>query len=123
MLGLEDVHGPHDVLSADRTLVHPLATFGAGDHVATLQEDAVDHGVHADPAEVVILNRQRTVLDVCKTKDRGEVRRDAQVPHFTLQLNKTPHRMRCTLSAKGHAHNLISDVTMPEKDVHPHAFL
>lgn len=71
VLGLEDVHGPHDVLPADRALVHPLATFGAGDHVTTLQEDTVDHGVHADPAEVVILNRQWTVLAVCKNKRQG----------------------------------------------------
>ena len=41
-LGLEDVHGPHDVLPADRALAHPLAALGAGDHVAALQENTVD---------------------------------------------------------------------------------
>lgn len=63
-LGLEDVHGPHDVLPADRALVHPLAALGAGDHVAALQENAVDRGVHADPAEVVVGGRQRTLLAI-----------------------------------------------------------
>lgn len=50
----EDVHGSDNKLPADGTLVHPLATPGAGHHVSTLQEDTVDHGVHADPAEVLI---------------------------------------------------------------------
>lgn len=63
-LGLEDVHGPHNVLPADRALAHPLAALRAGDHVTALQEDAVDRGVHADPAEVVVLDRQRTLLTV-----------------------------------------------------------
>lgn len=72
-LRLEDVHGPHDVLPADRTLVHPLAALGAGDHVTALQENAVNHSVHADPAEVVVVDRQWTLLAVCKTKtQRGD---------------------------------------------------
>lgn len=54
-LGLEDVHSPHNVLPADGTLAHPLATLGTGDHVSTLQEDAVNHSVHADPTQAVIL--------------------------------------------------------------------
>lgn len=35
--GTEHVDGTDNVLTADRTLVHPLATFGAGNHVTTLQ--------------------------------------------------------------------------------------
>lgn len=69
MLGLKDVHGPHDVLPADRTLAHPLAALGAGDHVTALQKHAVDHGVHADPAEVVVVNGQRAVLAICETQE------------------------------------------------------
>lgn len=69
-LGLEDVHGPHDVLPANRALVHPLAALGAGDHVTALQENAVDHSIHADPAEVVVMDRQRTLLTICKTMTR-----------------------------------------------------
>lgn len=64
-LGLEDVHGSHNVLPADGTLAHPLAALGAGDHVTTLQEDAVDHGVHADPAQVVIHVGQLGLLPIC----------------------------------------------------------
>ncbi len=62
------MHGPDDVLPADRALVHPLAALGAGDHVTALQENTVDHGVHADPAEVVVVDRQRTLLTICETK-------------------------------------------------------
>lgn len=58
------MHGPHDILPADRALVHPLAALCAGDHVAALQENAVNHGVHADPAEVVVVDRQWTPLTV-----------------------------------------------------------
>lgn len=65
------MHGPHDVLPADRALVHPLAALGAGDHVTALQENAVDHSVHADPAEVVVLDRQRTLIPICKRKTQG----------------------------------------------------
>lgn len=65
-LGLEDMHGPDHKLPADGTFVHPLATLGAGHHVAALQEDAVDHRVHADPAEVVVMDRQRSLFTVCK---------------------------------------------------------
>lgn len=58
-LGLEDMHGPHHVLPADGTLAHPLPTFGAGDHVTTLQQHAVDDGVHADAAEVFVRHQLR----------------------------------------------------------------
>lgn len=60
------MHGPHNILPADWALVHPLATLGAGDHMTALQEDAVNRGVHADPAEVVIVDCQRTLLAICK---------------------------------------------------------
>lgn len=53
-LGLEDVHGPYHVLPADGALAHPLPTFGAGDHVTALQQHAVDDGVHADAAQVLV---------------------------------------------------------------------
>lgn len=68
------MHGPHDVLPADRALIHPLAALGAGDHVAALQENTVDHGVHADPAQVVVVDRQRTLLAVLQEKktQRGD---------------------------------------------------
>lgn len=62
------MHSPHNILSADWAFIHPLATFGAGDHVTTLQQNAVDHSIHADSAKVVIMNRQWTVLTICKRK-------------------------------------------------------
>lgn len=68
-LGLEDMHGPDHKLPADGTFVHPLATLGAGHHVATLEEDTVDHRVHADPAEVVIMDCQGSLFTVCKEKN------------------------------------------------------
>ena len=62
------MHSPHNVLPADGAFIHPLATLGAGDHVAALKQNAVDHGVHADPAEVVVVNRQWTALTILKDK-------------------------------------------------------
>ena len=53
--GLEHVHSAHHVLPADGTLAHALATLGAGDHVPALEQDAVDDGIHADPAQAVVL--------------------------------------------------------------------
>jgi len=61
-LGLEDVDGPHNVLAADGALAHPLPALGAGDHVAALQQDAVDDGVHADPTQVVVVIVQLHLL-------------------------------------------------------------
>lgn len=52
--GTEHVDSSDNVLTADWTLVHPLATFGAGNHVTTLQQDAVDGGVHADLTKVLL---------------------------------------------------------------------
>lgn len=49
------MHGAHHILAADGTLAHALAALGAGDHVPTLEQDAVNDGVHADPAQAVIL--------------------------------------------------------------------
>lgn len=63
-LGLEDVHGPHHVLPADGALAHPLAAFGAGHHVAALQQHAVDDGVHADAAQVFV-SRQLSSDTIC----------------------------------------------------------
>lgn len=64
VLRLEDVHGPHDVLPADGALAHPLSTFGAGYHVTTFQQHAVDDGVHADATQVVI-SRQLSLDTIC----------------------------------------------------------
>lgn len=51
----EDVHGPHNILSADGALAHALATLATGHHVATLQQDTVNRRVHADPTQVLLL--------------------------------------------------------------------
>lgn len=50
----EDVHGSHYILPADGALAHPLPAFGAGYHVTTLQQHAVDDGVHADSTQVLV---------------------------------------------------------------------
>lgn len=50
----EDVHGSHYILPADGALAHPLPAFGAGHHVTTLQQHAVDDGVHADSTQVLV---------------------------------------------------------------------
>lgn len=49
------MHGSNHVLPADRTLVHAVPTLAACDHVATLQQNAVNGGVHADLAQVLLL--------------------------------------------------------------------
>lgn len=56
VLRFKDMHSPHNILPTDGALVHPFATFGAGDHVATLQKNAVNDSVHANSAEVVIID-------------------------------------------------------------------
>lgn len=48
------MHSPDHVLPADWALAHPLATFGACDHMAALQQHTVDDRVHADPTQVLI---------------------------------------------------------------------
>lgn len=48
------MYSSHHILSADGTLAHALAALGARDHVPTLQQHAVDDGVHADPAQAVV---------------------------------------------------------------------
>ena len=53
--GLEHVHSAHHVLPADGAFAHALAALGARDHVPALEQDAVDDGVHADPAQAVVL--------------------------------------------------------------------
>lgn len=52
--GPEDMDGSNDVLAADWTLTHPFSTLGAGDHVTTLQQDAVDGRVHADLTQILL---------------------------------------------------------------------
>lgn len=68
VLRLEDVHGPHYVLPADGALAHPLSAFGAGYHVTTFQQHAVDDGVHADATQVFI-RRQLSSDTICGWKD------------------------------------------------------
>lgn len=46
--------GPNNVLAAHRTLAHPLAALGAGDHVTTFQQDTVNGRVHADLTQVLL---------------------------------------------------------------------
>lgn len=54
--------GSDDILPADGTLAHPLAALGAGDHVTTLQQDAVDGRVHTDLTEVLLRTSNATGL-------------------------------------------------------------
>jgi len=61
------VHGPHYILPADGALAHPLSTFGAGYHVTTFQQHAVDDGVHADATQVII-SRQLSFDTICGWK-------------------------------------------------------
>lgn len=65
--GPEDVDGSDDVLAADGTLAHPLAALGAGDHVTTLQQDAVDGRVHTDLTKVLLQTR-RTAAGLWRDK-------------------------------------------------------
>lgn len=71
--GPEDVDGSDDVLAADGTLAHPLAALGAGDHVTTLQQDAVDGRVHTDLTEVLLQTR-RTATGLWRDKQRKTIR-------------------------------------------------
>lgn len=48
------MHGSDHVLPADGALVHALAALGAGDHVAALQQNAVNGRVHADLTQVLL---------------------------------------------------------------------
>lgn len=49
--------GSDHVLAADGAFIHPLATLGAGDHVTTFQQDAVNGRVHADLTNVLLHTR------------------------------------------------------------------
>ena len=64
--GPEDVDGSDDVLATDGTLAHPLAALGAGDHVTTLQQDAVDGRVHTDLTDVLLDTRGTAAAIVCR---------------------------------------------------------
>lgn len=54
----EHMNGSDNILATDRTLVHPLAAFSAGDHVSTLQEDTLNRAVHADLTKVLLRVRK-----------------------------------------------------------------
>lgn len=54
----EDMHCSDHILPADGAFVHTFPTLGAGDHVATFQEDTVDGRVHTDFAEVLLRARK-----------------------------------------------------------------
>lgn len=54
--------GSDDELAADGTLAHPLAALGARNHVAALQQHAVDGRVHADATQVAVRARRGAVL-------------------------------------------------------------
>lgn len=60
------MHGSYNVLAANGTFAHALATLGAGDHVTTLQQHTVDDRIHADAAEVVVLIGQLGLLPFCQ---------------------------------------------------------
>jgi len=67
-LRLENVHSPDNVLSAYRAFIHALPAFSAGDHVTAFQKNAVYHGIHADPAQVLIHAAQLSYLrTICKS--------------------------------------------------------
>jgi len=56
------MHSPYNVLPADGALAHSLAALCASHHVAAFQQDAVDHCIHADPAQVVVVVIQLYLL-------------------------------------------------------------
>lgn len=67
--GSEDVDCPDNVLTADGTLIHPLATLCARDHVTTLQQDTVDWRVHTNFTEV-LLQADQTTISTMLYKDK-----------------------------------------------------
>lgn len=52
-LGPEYMYAAYNVLPADGTLVHLFTAGGTGHHMAALQEDTVDGGIHTDSAEIL----------------------------------------------------------------------
>lgn len=72
--GPEDVDGSDDVLAADGTLAHPLAALGAGDHVTTLQQDAVDGRVHTDLTEVLLHTCRTAAARLWRDKPKKPLR-------------------------------------------------
>lgn len=60
------MHGPYNILPADRTFIHPFATLRAGHHVSTLKKNTINCSIHTDPAQVVIMEHQRSLFTVCK---------------------------------------------------------
>lgn len=81
---LEHVYGSDNVLAADGTFAHALATLGASDHVATFQQHAIYDGIHADPAEVVVLIIQLSLLSFCQ--GTTEPRLDRLKPQWTCTI-------------------------------------
>ena len=55
VLDSEGVYHFHNVLSADRTLAQLPTTFDTGEHVSTVEEDTVHRRVHANLAEILLL--------------------------------------------------------------------
>lgn len=87
--GSEDVDGSDDELAADGTLAHPLAALGARNHVAALQQHAVDGRVHADATQVAVRARRGAVLFWRETPlyMTGELTsRDLDVPGGAAEL-------------------------------------
>lgn len=70
------MHGPYNILPADGTFTHPLATLGAGHHVATLKENTVDGCIHTDPAKVVIGDPQMSLFTSCKEEMQAAVKNE-----------------------------------------------
>lgn len=56
----EHMNGSDNILATDRALIHPFATFSAGDHVSTLQQNTVNGTVHADLTKILLQIRNNT---------------------------------------------------------------
>lgn len=71
--GFEDSDYSHNVLAAYGTLGEPFAALGAGDHVATLEENAINKTLHAYFAQVELVHASRRLLGtgVRGTRGRG----------------------------------------------------
>lgn len=54
------MNGSDNILTTDRTLVHPLAAFSAGDHVSTLKQNTVNGRVHADLTKLLLQFRNNS---------------------------------------------------------------
>ena len=90
--GFKHMHNTYDILTTHRTLGHLLSALCTSYHVATLEKDAVNNGIHADFTHFTVIAGCRSLIWRQRKHDINQYHAKIWLPLYIMIIS----RLCCT---------------------------